>query len=683
MPFPLVAVLIATAISVGFTILGQLLMPKNKAKAATIDEIQFPTATEDRPKPVFVGTIRHRSANAIWYGDYGTRAIKKSAGLFSTQTVGYKYFVGIQLAFGWGQVDAFRKIWLNDKVAWEGTETDGEVTIDKPELFGGNDVGGSGGFVAKAIFYDGNGTQTANSYVTSHAGASPAYKDDAMIVFRGTNLSVLAPNGAYIGNTPTFPEINVEMSRYPNQLAVTSGKHIIDTYDANPVCALFEFLTRGETEFGWGLNASQFNLTNWRAAAEQVHSEGLGISRIFDNEAECESVATEYLHLIDAVINTNMQTGLLEIVLARPDYDPDTILHLTDDDFAEIEFTRGSWIDTFNEVKMTYTDRTQEYEPIPIAAQDLANASGQVEVRSQTIEIKGVSNPTTANNVIWRELRPVSLPLSRLDGKINRKGYQLYGGAVFKWSSEKHGVESMIFRVADVSDGTLQDGRMTVKCVQDVFALGDTAYGEPTDSGWEPIDTDAANITEERIIEQPYFFHETENHRVMTVAAPANGAQQSYDLRTKLSTETTYIERLTAIGFTPLGTLESDYTSVAYETGGLLVVTPVSGMDDLPAAVTPDEIAVGQGLILINNEILAYESYTIDIDGNYVFDNVWGGLLDTLLAEHTTGDDVWFISMDIGIDPTNYDALATVNAKLLSNAPSGQVAEGSATTLTL
>jgi hypothetical protein len=42
-------------------------------------------------------------------------------------------------------------------------------------------------------------------------------------------------------------------------------------------------------------------------------------------------------------------------------------------------------------------------------------------------------------------------------------------------------------------------------------------------------------------------------------------------------------------------------------------------MGDLPAAVTPGDIALGGGIILIDNEFIGYESYTIDGSGNYVF----------------------------------------------------------------
>lgn len=677
MPFPLVSVLISAAISAGLTLLGGLLAPK--PKAARPDEVQVPTATEDRIKPYFVGTVRHKSPNAIWYGDFSTKKIRQGgiSWLAGNPVVGYRYFIGIQLDLGWGLVDALRRVEIGGKEAWTGTVTSGNFTIDKPELISSDTI--KNGFQATGVFYPGNGSQVADPYVDSKVtGNIPSYKNDAIIVFKG-----LSSGGAYIGNAATFPEISFDLSRYPNTLGVTASKHIIDTFDANPVCALYEFMTRSDYEFGGGFSESQFNLTNWRAVAETIQAEGIGCSQIITSDTDVKTIIEDYLKLIDGVINVNMETGLFEIVLARYDYDPDTIPHFTDDDFLEISFTRGSWSETTNEVKLSYVDRTEDYADRIAAAQDSASAAGNLEVYAQTIDIPGISNPTVANAKVWQELKAVSIPLGRLNGKMNREGFELAGASVFKWSSDKYGVDSMVFRVAEASDGGLGEDAIELKCVQDVFALGETAFNAPGGSGWVEPTTDAVVVTEQAIYEQPYHFHETDNHRIFTVAAPASGAQQSYDLYTKLSTEATFIERSVDQDFTPLGTLESAYTSVVYETGGLLIVTPVDGMGELPAAVTPDEIAAGQGLILINNEILAYESYTVDIDGNYVFDNVWGGLLDTILASHDLGDNVWFISEAIGLDETNYAAGVTVNARLLSNAPGGQVPIGSATTITL
>lgn len=678
MPFPFIAL----AISIGFTILGQLLSPKPKQKATTLAEFDVPTATEDRPKPYWVGTVRHKSPNCVWYGDYTTKAIKVGGILtFGMKTItGYKYFLGFDLNLGWGQMDELIRIRMADKEAWTGSASTGDITIDKPKLFGGENEGSNnGGFQGKITIYNGNGTQTADAYLVAKSGATPAYKNDVHLVFKG-----ITSGGAYVGNSASLPEMTFDVRRCPNQLAVTANKHIIDTYDANPVCALFEFMTRPANQFGGGFSSSQFDLTNWRTAAATLHTEGLGISRMFDSAQDVDAVIEDYLNLIDGVINVNKATGLLELKLARADYDPDTIPVLTDDDILEVvSFKRGAWIETYNEAKLTYVDRTQEFETLPCAAQDVANASGQAEVRSQTVDIKGISTAANANKVTFRELRVISTPLAAVTLKVSRAAYQFTGGSVFKWQSDLYGI-TMIFRVSDADAGTITASSIELRCVQDIFSLGAAAYNDPQATTWTVPSPTAANITVEQIIEQPYFFHQTSNTRVATMAKPANGGQAAYDLWVRESTTTDPTRTVAQAPYTPTGTLNASYTSTAYNTSSQLVVVPDWGMEDLPAAVAPEQIVNGEGLLMIDTEILAYESYTVDGSGNYIFNGVWGGLLDTLLATHSSAARVWFISEGMAIDPSNYTAGATMKAKLSSLGSDGStIALGSCTELTL
>lgn len=689
MAFPWLAITISAA----FTFLGQLLSKKPKQKPTDLEGFQVPTATEDRPKPYFVGTVRHRSPNCTWYGDYSTKAIKNKvsalqgvlslgSAYMSKQVIGYKYFLGFDLNLGWGELDELLRITMNDKVAWEGSASSGTLTIDKPTLFGGEDENNSqnGGFQGRVVVYPGDGAQDADAYVVAKSGATPAYRHDVHLVFKG-----LGSGGAYVGNVAAIPEISVDMRRCPNQLGVTGGKHIIDTYDANPVCALYEFLIRPKNHFGGGYSPVQFNTDNWIAAAEQVYAEGLGVSRLIDQVGEVDRVVDDYLQLIDGVININMTTGKFEIVLARNDYDPDAILELGDDDIVDIvSYKRGAWIETWNEVKLSYIDRTQNFESIPIAAQDGANSSGQAEVRSTTIKVEGVSNPDTANLVLWRELKVMSTPLATLGLKVNRKGFNLYGGAVFKYTGTRIArAQGLIFRVASVDAGAPTANAIEIRATQDIYSLVSTAFLPPQPTGWTPPSTVAANIVDARAIEQPYFFHGSDDTLIFTVAKPANGAQLSYDLHTHEASDP-YVLRVNRAPFTPTGVLADDYTSTAYNTSGQLKVTPEYGMDDLPDEVAPSDIALGRdGLLIINDEILAYESYTVDGDGNYVFDGVWGGLLDTILAEHDEDDRVWFISDAATIDFTRYTSGATVKAKLASRGSDGAFPLASCTEFTV
>ena len=93
MGFWLVVILWAVTFAV-----SQLLTPKPEfedAKAATLDEFNFPTATEGRMMPLGWGTDKIAGPNVLWYGDLRTSAItqKVKSGLFNSKrvVVGHRY----------------------------------------------------------------------------------------------------------------------------------------------------------------------------------------------------------------------------------------------------------------------------------------------------------------------------------------------------------------------------------------------------------------------------------------------------------------------------------------------------------------------------------------------------------------------------------------------------------------
>ena len=52
-------------------------------------------------------------------------------------TVGYKYYVGMHMVLCHGPVDSVSAIEVDGRTAWSGSATGGSVTINAPDLFGG------------------------------------------------------------------------------------------------------------------------------------------------------------------------------------------------------------------------------------------------------------------------------------------------------------------------------------------------------------------------------------------------------------------------------------------------------------------------------------------------------------------------------------------------------------------
>lgn len=108
-----------------------------------------------------------------------------------SQTIGYKYHLGMHQVLCHGPIDAILRAKVHDRQAWIGHSSGGRITVDAPDLFGGSDR--EGGVSGEIDIEMGEPTQLQNDYLVSQLGSTvPAY--------RGVVAAVLRQ--CYLGNNP-------------------------------------------------------------------------------------------------------------------------------------------------------------------------------------------------------------------------------------------------------------------------------------------------------------------------------------------------------------------------------------------------------------------------------------------------------------------------------------------------
>ncbi len=123
-------------------------------------------------------------------------------GSSKSQTVGYKYYVGMHMIFCHGPIDKIHQIKVDAKIAWSGDLTGGTFYLNNPELFGGESrEGGVQGYVD---FESGGPTQIQNSYLVSKLGALiPSFRGVAGVVLQKM----------YVGLNPYLKTWSFKISR--------------------------------------------------------------------------------------------------------------------------------------------------------------------------------------------------------------------------------------------------------------------------------------------------------------------------------------------------------------------------------------------------------------------------------------------------------------------------------------
>lgn len=649
------------------TILGEVLRPKTKRAGLDAGQLEIPDNRQDRKIPVIFGLAEIRGPLLGTYGLIKSEAITQEVETspFSSEstTVGYRYYVGMQLICCHGQVDEFLVVKFGRKTAISGTIQDGQVLIDKPTLFGPADQ--QGGIKGKMTFHSGATNQAPDAFMQALLGEVPAHGGLAYCVWSNE----YGDGGGYVGNSPNPPEVWITLRRYSKALG--SGKHNIGGH-CNPAEVLYELHVN--RNFGAGLPESQIDKPSFLAAANTLHSEGFAYSRMWSEPTDVETMVLDVLEHIDALIYTDIATGKRTLKLARSDYDAGSLLELDDSNCTIDSFGRAAWDDTTNEVHVNYTDQTTG-EGATAIAQDLANQAIQGMAVATTINYPGIPTLAQAQKVAWRDLRALSYPQAQARITANREAWTLRPGAVFKLTSADLGFSGMVMRVQKIGYGTLGDGRIQIDAVQDLDGFGDTIYGTPGASGWlDPLHAPVA-ATLQFLAEAPYFLAQTGGKILTWAAAPVYDAAE---YQSQILQSGGIYTANSVVPFGATGLLDAGIS----ETAATITLNTTQSMSMLASVSVADQRA-GKNLAIIDNEWISFGGVAQLSAGIWQLTGVWRGVVDTVPAKHSAGARVYFLSGAAGTSPATYPVGQTVTAKYLPRTALGQLALGSATALTV
>ncbi|QGF21051.1 virion structural protein [Pectobacterium phage MA12] len=406
--------------------------------------------------------------------------------------VGYKYFITMHVAICHGEIDAIRGLWWSDKKAWEGTiskPSDGTSATfweTNTGLFGGESSEGGvdglvevgfGGRNQQMIGILPNGTYDAAVMPTlgGRVGSywRPAWPEMAC-QYRG--IAVLFLHGNYIGNNAYMKEVSVDVERFwrdwfPETAQI--GGH------ANPAHIIYESVI--DRNWGLGYDVGSLDDATFRAAAQTLFNEGLGLSFVWDSEQDLQAFIDDVKSCIDASFYPNRRSGKWQLKLNRPGDTPK--LTITPDNATLTTFTRKSLGETFNEISVKYTNpETEDY--VSVTVQDLANIESQGRVVSTTKEYIGVREEGLAVRLGQRDLQVSSATLATAEAICNREAYDIYPGDVVLLTWPEDGIVNLRMRAVEVTVKAGGDDKISMKLVEDVFGQANGSFNGISPPGW-------------------------------------------------------------------------------------------------------------------------------------------------------------------------------------------------------
>lgn len=595
-----------------------------------------------------------------------------SSGSGKKVTVGFEYYFDIHMGLGL-PIDELVAIKAGGKEAWRGSITDnGEIQIDKEELFGGES--GEGGIKGNLYVLFGEETQPVYSRLADLLGGLvPAFRGITTAFFSGM-VSAINP----------YPKPWEFLRRGGNRLwdgqgAWYAAKQFIwlasgEIKAMNPAHILYLMYTG--TRFR-GLSRARMDDAAWRAAADRLYSENLGLCLEWRRSDSFKNFRDSVLAHISAEIYMDRRTGLISIRLLRDDYDVNS-LPLFDEDSGLLEIVEDevpSQTSIPSQLIVNYVDaitgasRSVRAVNAAVAARDLGRSS-------ESIDYPGAPTGQIAARLAQRDLRIRTSGLKRFKVVLDRRGRNLSPGEPFRLRSLKRGIDQVVVRATRIEDGTLVDGKISITALQDVFGLPATSFVAVPPEGWLPPDRAPYAITTRQIFEVPYreiaarldpanlnLVDPTEAY-VAAVALAPTSMSLSYTLTNRVGGTGSFITRETG-DWCPSGLLVGALNKVATS----ISLTATSRLEDVEVGM------VG----LLDQEIVRVDA----INYSTGVLTIGRGCLDTVPEEHAPGARLWFYDGYTGEDETAYSSGTSLQVKLLTRTSQGQLASSLASTDTI
>lgn len=281
--------------------------------------------------PWFAGT---RWMGVTWVGDVfnvRTTDVKREVGK-DEKTVGHNYYTSFAALVSNGEVDKITEIKFDDLTVWTGN-----VNRQENEDFYNITIEGRG----IIRIYWGTETQTYDALLGTTTQEHSAYRGQCYIV--GVDI--------FLGfEKTTVMNIQLRLSRVGKPDWIPESKRMIGN-DANPMAVLWEWWT--DRRFGCARPESKLDLVRLTATANQLYSEGIGISPFITTIDDMNDLLIQLMEHFDGYPTS--YSGLLGVELVREI--TQTVPLLGKNDFlSDPQIDAQSWPETFDETRVKFVD---------------------------------------------------------------------------------------------------------------------------------------------------------------------------------------------------------------------------------------------------------------------------------------------------------------------------------------
>lgn len=563
-----------------------------------------------------------------------------------------RYSVGLQFVLCHGPVDSIGSIVCEEKDAYTTPiTTSGDITIEKPDLFGG--ATSEGGVEGTVYIGFGEPSQAPSAYLEAMLGDMPAYRGLVTVLFKRV----------YIGHNYylkpwKFKKVQRIHKLKHGEAQWYDAKAAIATKLINPIHVIRECFTN--TTWGMGYDTATLNNTSFTSAADTCYAEGLGFSWLYSSSDPVYDFIGEVLTHVQGTIYVDRITGLINIYLLRAGATSEITLNKSNIiDISAIHQKRLG--DVASIVNVKYKDIETGLDGTATAS-DISLINRQGAPISKDLTYSGCVTPEIAQTLAIRGLQQYSFMGYSMTITCKRVVETLHEGSLFTLNYPDLLDYSLPMRVVSINLGTNLSNKIVIEAIQDIFYDPVYLYNPPPVTIWtNPVSTPV--VATHRIInELPYY---------MIARSKGDSYAQALDPDVNFFAIAGAAPSGDSIAATVYATTGTDYTQYGlmdfcyYGTlSSSISITATS----ITVSTTNNINLIGLGsFIQLGNELVVVNS----ISGSTI--TIGRGVLDTVPTPHSSGSAIFAWHDNFNTNLVEYLTGETVKVKLSTITPSGNL----------
>ncbi|MCZ6893023.1 MAG: hypothetical protein O7H40_03115, partial [Gammaproteobacteria bacterium] len=280
-----------------------------------------------------------------------------------------------------------------------------------------------------------------------------------------------------------------------------------DIYDANPIHMIVECLTN--PTWGMGYPFSALEMSSFRDAACTLFDEQFGLSMMWTQQDTIENFVKEIIDHIEAALYINPETGLFEVKLIRFDYDINQLPRLDPTNMTVKRAATRLVSEAINEITVEWTNPLNEKKET-VTLQDLGGVVAcNGIIKSETRNYYGIRRVALATEVVRRDIRSASAPITTMEVEVDRAYYNALPAQVLEVVYPEHqifGSDPLIMRVLAADYGKPGASKIILSLSEDIFSLSPHFFDVAPGTELVNVSTPPSEMDDGQVITFPYFF---------------------------------------------------------------------------------------------------------------------------------------------------------------------------------